>query len=143
RRGRRQRRVHADLRGQRADRGAIDMKTNVLLAALFLSASSLLADADLRTRMIASNAVFRAGFHYATVRISVTNFGSDTAVGVKFSVTSSIPVSCICPDEDIPPGQNRERPIAFDAPLTSGAVTFTASATSSTPDANPDDNTVS
>ena len=119
------------------------MKTNVIMAALLLSAASLLADADLRTRIIASDRVFRAGFHYATVRISVTNFGTDTAVGVKFSVTSSIPVTCTCPDEDIPPGQNRERSFAFDAPLTSGPVTFTANATSSTPDANQNDNTVS
>lgn len=42
---------------------------------------------------MASDKVFRAGFHYANVRISVTNFGTDTAVGVQFSVTSSIPIS--------------------------------------------------
>src|SRR5689334_9746844 len=119
------------------------MKTKILIGALLLSASSLFAAADLRTIIIASDRVFRAGFRYGTVRISVTNFGTDTAVGVKFSVTSSVPVTCTCQDDDIPPGQNRERPFTFDAPLTSGPVVFTASATSSTPDANPNDNTVS
>jgi hypothetical protein len=111
--------------------------------ALFLSAPSLFAAADLRTAVIASDRVFRAGFHYSNVRISVTNFGTDTAVGVQFSVTSSVPISCICQPADIPPGQNRERFIQFDAPLASGPLTFIASATSSTPDANPADNTVS
>src|SRR5829696_2941694 len=103
--------------------------------ALFLFAPSLFAAADLRTAVIASEKVFRAGFFYANVRISVTNFGTDTAVGVQFRISSSVPVSCICQPDDIPPGQNRERFIQFDAPLISGPMIFTASATSSTPDA--------
>ncbi|MEK6372155.1 MAG: hypothetical protein AABO58_05615 [Acidobacteriota bacterium] len=111
--------------------------------ALLLSASSVFAAADLRTAIIASDRLFRAGFHYSSVRISVTNFGTDTAVAVQFSVTSSVPISCVCWPDDIPPGQNRERFIQFDAPATSGPLIVTASATSSTPDANPNDNTVS
>lgn len=109
---------------------------------LFLIAPALFADADLRTAVIASDKVFRAGFHYANVRISVTNFGNETAKNVQFSVTSSVPISCLCQPEDIPPGQNRERFIQFDAPLTSGPMVFHATATSSTPDASPADNTV-
>src|SRR5215210_1976984 len=109
--------------------------------ALFLLAPSLFAAADLRTAVIAEEKVFRAGFHY-DLRLRVTNVGTDTAVGVQFAVSSSVPLSCICQTEDIPAGQSRDRFIAFDAPLAAGPLTIHASTTSSTPDANPADNTV-
>jgi hypothetical protein len=112
------------------------MKTLAIIAALVLSASSLFASADLATSVSSSASVIRAGFPFS-VGFTVRNNGSDTATGVTLAIASSVPVTCACDLGDIPAGQLRLASVTFDAPTTNSTLTVTGTASSSTPDSNP------
>jgi hypothetical protein len=73
----------------------------------------------------------------------VQNNGPDTATATTVAVTSGIPYTCDCPSGDIPSGQGRSGTLSFVAPATDTTLTISVSATSSTPDSAPADNTAS
>ncbi len=124
------------------------MKPLALVAALFLSLPSLFAaSADLRVTVDSGvPSVIRAGFHYSVFYFTVHNEGPDTATGVKFEITSTIPIACNQCDDigPIRPGDSRSRQLDFDAPAAATTITITATATSSAvSDPNPGNNKAS
>ena len=114
------------------------MKSLAIAAALILLSTSLFASADLVTTVLPVSTV-GAGFN-SSVLFQVRNNGPDTAQAVKLSVSSELPITCDCALGDIPSGQTRGASVLFKAPATSGTVTFSATASSNTPDPNPANN---
>jgi len=117
------------------------MKSLAITAALLLFSVSLFASADLVTT-IDPVPTIAAGFN-SSVFFQVHNNGPDTAAGVKVSISSSLPTTCNCDLGDIPSGQSRGAYVSFKAPATAGTVAFSATASSSTPDQNPGNNSAS
>jgi len=117
------------------------MRQLALCFALALSGSSLFASADL---VMTASPFTNIRTGYASVLyFNVRNAGPDTASAVKLSVSSDVPVTCVCDLGDIPARQTRSGSVNFTAPDTAGTFAITATASSSTADPNPADNTVS
>src|SRR4051812_6585213 len=115
------------------------MKSLAITAALFLSSASLFASADLVTAVFPPFSPLRAGYTSA-IFFQVRNDGPDTATAVTLSIASNVPNTCACNLGDIPRGQTRGGTISFVAPATDGTITFSATASSTTPDPNPSNN---
>jgi hypothetical protein len=116
------------------------MKRLSLAVILVLAVPSLFASADLVTTSDPGSTLIRAGYN-SSVYFLVRNNGPDPATAVTLSVSTSIPITCGCNLGNIPPGQSRLGVAQFVSPSGGGTVTFTATASSATPDTNPDNNT--
>src|SRR5438067_1775063 len=108
------------------------MKSLGIAAALFLCSVSLFASADLVTTIVGPNTPLRAGFG-AGIYFQVRNNGPDAADAVTLSISSDVPNTCSCALGSIPPGQIRETVASFVAPATDGTITFSGTASSTTP----------
>lgn len=118
------------------------MKTLAITAAIILCSVSLFGSADLVTTVFPPGPLLRAGFN-SSLFIQVRNDGPDSAAGVKLSISSEVPNTCGCDLGDIPPGQLRGASVSFVAPSIDGTIAFSATASSSTPDPNPSNNSAS
>ena len=116
------------------------MKPLAVAAALILSSISLFGSADLATTIQSPNFLIRSGSN-PSISFLVKNNGPDLAPGVTVSVSSAVPNTCFCNLGDIPPGQTRGASVSFVAPATAGTITFSATASSGTPDPNPANDT--
>jgi hypothetical protein len=118
------------------------MKPLAITAALLLFSLSLFASADLVTTVIPPNSPIRAGYT-SGLFFQVRNNGPDVATAVTLSISSTVPNTCSCDIGDIPPGQTRGSQVTFVAPATDATITFSATASSNTPDPNPGNNSAS
>src|SRR4051794_3591027 len=118
------------------------MKSVAITAALILCSVSLFGSADLVTTVATPDSPIRAGYS-SGLFFQVRNSGPDVATAVTLSISSNIPNTCSCSLGDIPPGQSRGGQVSFVAPATDATITFSGTASSSTPDPNPANNSAS
>ena len=118
------------------------MKSLTITAALLLFSISLFGAADLATTVTTPSSPIRAGYT-SGVFFQVRNNGPDVATAVTLSISSNIPNTCGCDIGDIPAGQTRGVQVSFVAPSTDATLTFSATASSNTPDPNPANNSAS
>lgn len=118
------------------------MKTLAVTAALILCSVSLFGSADLVTTAETPIPLLRSGFT-SSVFFQVRNNGPDTSAGVTLSISSDVPNSCSCDLGDIPPGQLRTATVSFVVPSINGTISFSATASSNTPDLNLSNNSAS
>jgi hypothetical protein len=118
------------------------MKSLAITAVLALCSVSLFASADLVTTVFPPSTPLRAGFN-SGLSFRVRNDGPDAAAAVTLSISSAVPNTCACNLGDIPAGQTRFVNISFVAPATDATITFSATASSNTPDSNPSNNSAS
>jgi hypothetical protein len=116
------------------------MKSLGFAAALILSSLSLFASADLATTIATPPSPIRSSTTPSFI-FTVKNNGPDLAPAVTVSISSATPNTCNCSLGDIPPGQSRSGSASFVAPATAGTITFSATASSGTPDPNPANDT--
>jgi hypothetical protein len=118
------------------------MKPLAIIAALFLFPVFLFGSADLVTTTFPPTQPIRAGYA-SGVAFQVQNKGPETATAVTLSISSTIPNTCSCNLGDIPAGQSRTASVSFVAPESDATITFSGTASSSTPDPNSANNSAS
>jgi hypothetical protein len=114
---------------------------NWLAALALLVCSAPAFAADLEITFVNTPSLIQAGYD-AQLNVAIRNLGPDTAENVKVTITGDMPTTCgQCDVGKMPAQALTGRGAAYTAPKAGTTLTFTATVTSSTSDANPANNT--